>query len=385
VNTSVLIANWRDTLHPEGGGSERYVERVAAGLVSRGCRVTIVCARHDNAPRESVVDGLRFHRRGNKFTVYLWALLTAVLTRPDVVIDVQNGMPFFTRLVTRRPVIVLVHHLHREQWVWTFGQTLGKVGWWLESWLAPRVYRRSRYVTVSEHTRDELVALGVDRERITLVPNGLDPVPAVDTPPTEEPTLVALSRLVPHKRLEHAIDTVARLSDRWPALRLDIIGRGPWLDPLVEYARQRDALDRVRFLGWVSDTEKHEILARSWVHLCPSVKEGWGIAVMEAAWQGVPTVAYRSAGGVCESVLDNQTGLLADDLDEFVSNVDRIVRCSDVRQRMSVESRAHARRYEWERSVETFAAVVRHAVGGLEQAVQQGHPVASAGAPSAQR
>jgi glycosyltransferase involved in cell wall biosynthesis len=364
---SVLIANWRDSLHPEGGGSERYVERVAAGLVRRGYRVTIACARHDNAPRESVVDGVRLRRRGSKYTVYLFALLAAVLTRPDVVIDVQNGMPFFTRLVTRRPVIVLVHHLHREQWVWTFGETLGRVGWWLESWLAPRVYRRSRYVTVSENTRTELVALGVDRERIALVPNGLDPVPATTAQTATEPTLVALSRLVPHKRLEHAIDTLARLAEQWPTLRLEVIGQGPWLEPLVEHARGCGVLDRVVFRGWVEERDKHEILATSWLHVCPSVKEGWGIAVMEAAGHGVPTVAYRAAGGVCESVIEHRTGLLADDFDEFASHVDRLLRSSDQRREMSVECRLHACRYEWERSIESFVDVVALAIGASPQ------------------
>ena len=48
--------------------------------------------------------------------------------------------------------------------------------------------------------------------------------------------------------------------------------------------------------------------------LLPSVKEGWGLAIMEAAAQGTPTLAYRSAGGVTESIVDGETGLLVDDL-----------------------------------------------------------------------
>src|ERR687896_1650762 len=75
----VLILNWRDTTHPEGGGSEVYVERVAAGLAARGRPVTLFCAAHPDAPATERVGGFRVVRRGGPPTVYLharWAPLT---------------------------------------------------------------------------------------------------------------------------------------------------------------------------------------------------------------------------------------------------------------------------------------------------------------------
>lgn len=115
----VALLSWRDVRNPEGGGAERFLEKMAEGLVARGCRVTIFCAAHTGAPPEETIDGVRYVRRGSKLSVYLHGmllLLTRRLGRVDVVVDVQNGLPFFTRLVTRKPVIVLVHHVHREQW-----------------------------------------------------------------------------------------------------------------------------------------------------------------------------------------------------------------------------------------------------------------------------
>jgi glycosyltransferase involved in cell wall biosynthesis len=357
--TRVLVTAWRDTLHPDCGGSERYVERIAMGLAERGYDVCVLCPRHANGRADETIDGVRYVRRGGVFSVYVWAALTVFLTRPDVVVDVQNGMPFLTRLVTRRPVIVLVHHLHRLQWSSYFGPVFGRIGWWLESWLAPRVYRRCRYVTVSEHTRAELVALGVDDGRITVVPNGLEPSPSTTAVRDPEPLLVAVSRLVPHKQIEHAIDAVARLCDRWPTLRLEVVGRGPHHEALVAYAAAHGVADRVTLHGWVDEQDKHEILARSWVHLCPSVKEGWGIVVMEAGAHGVPTVAYRAAGGVGESILDRRTGLLADDLSEFVAATELLLGCERLRTAMGLESREHVSRFEWKHSVDSFDEVVR--------------------------
>jgi glycosyltransferase involved in cell wall biosynthesis len=370
MSPTVLMVSWRDTQNPEAGGSERYIERVACGLVARGYRVTILSRRFPGAARREVVDGVRFVRRGNRYTVYLWALLTLLVSRQDLVVDVQNGLPFFSRLAARCPVVLLVHHLHRQQWCTWFGPVLGRVGWWVESRVAPLVYRRCRYVTVSEHTRAELTELGVAAERIAVIPNGFDPVPPVASTRSADPLLVAVSRLVPHKRLEHAVEAVARLRERHPGLRLSIVGRGPSLDALRRLADERGVGDRVLLHGWVGEREKHELLARSWVHLCPSLKEGWGISVMEAAAHGVPSVAYRSAGGVCESVRHGTTGLLAgagadgvDSLDEFVAHVDRLLSDARLREGMGAAGRAYARAFDWEHSVGTFDEIVCHALG----------------------
>ena len=359
----VLLVNWRDTTHPEGGGSERYVERLAEGLAPRGYRVLIQCAAHERAPEGEWVSGVRFRRRGNKYTVYLHALWRIARTKADVIVDVQNGMPFFSRLLARCPVIVLVHHLHREQWISAFGRVLGRLGWWIESLLAPRLYRDCRYLTVSEVTRADLAGLGVRPERTSIVYNGLDEVPDVRVERMAQPTLVAVSRLVPHKRLEHAIDVVARLRDRFPETRLEIVGQGPWLDTLRDYAGERGVTDQVILHGWVDEHRKHEILSRSWVHLCPSVREGWGIAIMEAAACGVPTVAYRTAGGVEESVVDGETGLLADDFDEFVGHVERLITRNELRTVMGSAGRSRAGAFSWDSSQAEFEKLIRQTSG----------------------
>lgn len=355
----ILLLNWRDTGHPEGGGSERYVERVAQGLAARGYRVTIQCAAYSGAAAGEWVSGVRFRRRGRRLSVYPLALLSVLRQRPDVIVDVQNGMPFFARLVARCPVVVLVHHVHREQWRSAVGPWAGRLGWWIESRLAPRVHRKCRYVAVSGVTRRELADLGVAEERTSVVPNGLDAVPSTPAGRSAEPTLVAVSRLVPHKRIEHAIDVLVRLRERWPTLRLDVVGAGYWLENLREYASARGVADRVVLHGWVDEQRKHEILARSWVHLCPSVKEGWGIAIIEAAAHGVPSVAYRAAGGVAESIVDGQTGLLADDFAEFTAHVERLVAERAQRVALGRAGRTRARGLVWDSTVTGFESALR--------------------------
>ena len=331
----VLFLSWRDLRHPEGGGSELFLERIAAELTTQGHRVTLFCQAYAGASTvETTAEGLRIVRRGGRHTVYLYAALVYLmgafglgplghrrLGRPDVIVDVCNGMPFLSRFYARRPVIALVHHVHREQWSCVFGPVMARVGWWVESWLAIRVYRRCPYITVSESTRGELVELGVDPERITVVYNGTPPVEGAPAPRNAHPSLVVLGRLVPHKRIELALRATALLAVELPELELVVAGQGWWDRPLRELAEDLGITDRVRFTGFVSEAEKHELLCRSWLSLVPSLKEGWGLTIVEAGARGTPSVAFRSAGGVVEAVVDGETGMLVDDEFEFFRSV----------------------------------------------------------------
>src|SRR4051794_20976349 len=217
----VVFFSWRDTRNPEGGGAEVYLEKVARGLVERDARVTIFCAEHAEAPRDETRDGIRFVRRGSKMAVYLRGMLALAARRfgrVDVVVDVQNGLPFFTRLATSKPVVVLVHHVHREQWPVVYPGMVGRIGWWIESRLSPWLYQHSQYVAVSAATKRELVDLGVDRDRIAIVHNGNDPAPIVAAGRSATPRFSVVGRLVPHKQVEHAIDALAALGHDHPEL-----------------------------------------------------------------------------------------------------------------------------------------------------------------------
>ncbi|MGW5727228.1 glycosyltransferase family 4 protein [Nocardia beijingensis] len=373
----VLLLCWRDTGHPQGGGSERYLEQVGAQLAARGVKVTLRTARYPGAARRERVDGIDISRAGGRYTVYPRALAALLLgriglgplrgVRPDAVIDTQNGIPFFATAVTSAPSVVLVHHGHREQWP-VAGRLVGRVGWWIESRLSPRVHRRNQYLTVSLPSAEELATLGVDRSRIAVVRNGAEPVP-VDAPTgaaetrTLAPTVVVLSRLVPHKQIEDALAAVALLRDRVPGLRLDVIGDGWWADNLRDNARELGIADAVTFHGHVDERRKHELLARAWVHVLPSRKEGWGLAVIEAAQHGVPTVGYRSSRGLTDSIVDGATGILVDDVTQLADAVGDLLDDPGARTVMGEKARARAREFSWEQTAngvyEVLAAAAR--------------------------
>lgn len=377
---TVLLLCWRDSGHPQGGGSEHYLETMGAAL-AKDHRVFYRTAAYPGAPACDTRRGIQFSRAGNRLTVYPRALAALVLARwgcgtladmgtPDIIIDTQNGVPFFAHLVSRAPVTILQHHCHREQWP-VVGPVLAQVGWWLESWLSPRVHRRCRYITVSEASKRDLVRLGVDAARITVVPNGCEPLPAdmpVRLTPLAQPAspaalrLVTLSRLVPHKQIEHALDTLAALLPRYPHLHLDIIGSGWWEEELRNYTRQCGlTTQHVTFHGYVSEADKHRLLAQAHIHLMPSRKEGWGLAVTEAAQHQVPTVGYRSSGGLTDSIVDGVTGLLADSPQGFQAATQWLIDNPDLRVQLGLAAQRRTYTLSWESSAARFrSATMNH-------------------------
>lgn len=349
----VLYLSWRDRGNPEAGGSETFVARTSEVLTSRGHEVTVFTSRFPGSSAEERHGAVRVLRRGGRLAVFPRAM--AHLARRgrsyDVVLDVQNGVPFWSPLFTRTPAINIVHHLHREQWASMFGPAVARFGWWLESRLAPRVYRGSPYLTVSDATRQELAALGVEPERISLVYSGNDQPRELARyaalPRHSNPMLVAVGRLVPHKRLELAIDLVADLAERVPGLTLHVVGDGFWREQLEAHAQRAGVAASVVFHGFVPEETKNVLLAEAWVAVLPSVKEGWGLTIVEAGLHETPTVAFRDAGGPQESIVDGETGLLANGYHDFRDGVLTLLTDEVIRVRMGKAARRFAEGFDW--------------------------------------
>ncbi len=372
---SVLLLCWRDTGHPQGGGSETYLQRIGAQLAASGVDVTLRTARYPGAPRREIIDGVRIDRVGGRYSVYVWAMLAMAAARlglgplrrvrPDVVVDTQNGLPFLARLIYGSRVAVLVHHCHREQWP-VAGWFLGRVGWFVESRLSPKLNRRNQYVTVSLPSARDLVGLGVGNERIAVVRNGLDEAPAstLAGPRASAPRVVVLSRLVPHKQIEDALDAVARLRRSIPGLHLDIVGGGWWDRRLVDHAQQLGISDAVTFHGHVDDEAKHVVLQQAWVHVLPSRKEGWGLAVIEAAQHAVPTIGYRSSGGLADSVIDGVTGVLVDDHADLVDRLEQLLADPVLRDELGAKAQARSAEFSWRQSADAMRSVLESVAAG---------------------
>jgi len=362
----IAVLSWRDVHHPEAGGSEVYVHEVARRWVAAGHEVTVVTARAPGQDEREVVDGVVHRRRGGRLTVYPHGLLYLLRAGRalDVVIDVINGLPFGSPLVRRQGVMALVHHVHREQWQIIYPDWRGRIGWFVESWVTPRLYRRVPFVTVSAATRADLAGIGVPPDHVAVVRNGLSAHPVEEVVRSHTPRVIVLTRLVPHKQVEHVLEAAARLRGEHPDLAIDVVGDGWWHDRLIAEAERLGVCDMVTFHGHVDELSRDRLLAQAWVMALPSLKEGWGIAVTEAAAQGTPTIGYVSSGGLQESVVDGVTGWLVDDLDELVERLDSVLSGRVALGPASTAARESAAALDWSRTSTELLHVAAGAARG---------------------
>jgi glycosyltransferase involved in cell wall biosynthesis len=177
------------------------------------------------------------------------------------------------------------------------------------------------------------------------------------------PTLLFLGRLKKYKRVDLVIEAVARLAEQDVDAELLVAGTGDQAEELHELTDLLGVADRVRFLGYVSDEQKLELMRSAWIHVLTSPKEGWGITNLEAGACGTPTVA-SDAPGLRESVVHGETGLLVPYEDEasLVGALAELIRDPERRERMGKNARAFAEGFTWDAAAESLEARLERVV-----------------------
>lgn len=367
----VLVLNWLDPENPQAGGAEIHLRESFGRLARRGWEVTVVASGWPGAPARAEVDGLRIHRTGGRHSFLLRA--RRYVRRAfgpeafDLVVEDLNKVPLFTPLWAPWPRVLLVHHLFGGTAFREASLPFAAATWILERPI-PWVYRNVPVVAISESTRRDLIRRGLPADGIRVVPNGIDPGHYDPVGSEEErfrePTLLYLGRLKRYKEVELILRAVARLRDEGARARLLVAGRGDHEAALRRQARRLDlGEERVRFLGFVPEAEKLELLRRSWVHVLTSPKEGWGIVNLEAAASGTPTVASDSPG-LRDSVRDGETGFLVPhgDVSALAGRIRLLLEDAALRRKLGEEGRRFALGLSWDRTSERLARVLEGVV-----------------------
>jgi glycosyltransferase involved in cell wall biosynthesis len=159
----------------------------------------------------------------------------------------------------------------------------------------------------------------------------------------------------------------ARLRRDWPGARLHIIGGGPEEQALRVAAQPLG--DAVVVHGYVDDERKSALLTEAWLNVTLSDGEGWGLAVIEAAAHGVPTLC-RTVDGLCDSVRHKETGWLVPDGQDVAVTLGEVLRLlSDpgAADEMADACRAWAARFDWASSGRRFTTLVADLLEVLEE------------------
>lgn len=311
---NILILNWKDIKHPTSGGAEIVTFEHARRWIKAGHSVTWLSSSFKNAAKKEIIDGIEVNRFGNIYQIYLYAPFFYLFggRKFDFVIDEVHGIPFFTPLYVRKPTLVLIHEVAGEIWNYMYSFPFNYLGHALERFYL-FLYRNKDFWTDCNATIDELVSFGIKRRACVSIPCPSNAL-VIDKPvDKKEPlTFVSVSRIVKMKGIEEVIKAFALINQKFPNSKLLIIGGGEkkYINFLKkEIVSKNNISKKVEFMGYVDDKEKLSILRKSFLLLHASVKEGWGIVVIEAASQSTPSVVY-DVPGLNESVKNNLTGVV---------------------------------------------------------------------------
>ena len=358
----ILILTDRDWTHPQGGGTGTNLFGQVARWLAWGHRVTVIAGSYPGALEvERPAPNLEMHRMGTRLTVFARsarAVAGGVGRDADVVLEVVNGIAFFTPLWPwlSKPRVVLCHHVHQEHYVAELGWQGRVAALLLERFPLRHLYRGTPVITISQAAREDLIALGVRPADIHVAYMGVEPSHFRRAPKAQRPTLLYLGRLKQYKRLEVLLDVLGEIPDAV----LEIAGDGDYREALIAEVRRRGLESRVIMHGFVSEEQKLEIYGRAWVSMTASSAEGWCLTVMEAAACATPSAALR-VGGLAESIVDGQTGVLADTPAELAARVSVLMRSPEQRRALGAAAEARAHGFSWERTAAANLAVLNDA------------------------
>lgn len=309
---TILMLSWRDLKNPYMGGAEVFTHEVLKRLAKYGYRVIHFSPVFEGAARKEKIDGIYYLRQGNVFSVILHAMVFYKKNRKsiDLVIDQCNTHHFFTPLwVEKEKRAFLIFQLCRELWSVMMPGLIGKIGYLLELPLL-RLNKHDLTFTESESVRQELIQIGFDKDKVHIIPIGLNFKPwnpECFFPKEENPTFIYVGRYARYKGINDLITAFGMLKQDYPQAKLWIVGKKDekYIHDILEPLWKRYNLtagdqeqDDIRLWGFLEEEKKKELQSRAHALVFPSLREGWGMIVTEAAAVGTPSIVYNCTGGI---------------------------------------------------------------------------------------
>ncbi len=344
-----LMLNWRDPVNPRSGGAERVTHAYLSDLARRGHEVYWFAPMFPDGQAEEDLDGIRIVREGQIGWSIAAARRWCQAQAPfDLVMDQHHGIPWYAPWWCKTRCVAYIHEVLGPIWNAFYKWPYSMIGRHQER-LTQKLYRNVPFWTASSFTRDKLLEVGV--KEVTLIPYGVDTqaIERLEVKHLRPPLrLVTVSRLAPNKRVDHAIRTMDWLLKNDVDCEMTVVGTGEVEGAMRTLAADLGLEDKVRFTGAVSEEAKDKILRESHWLLHTSMREGWGLNVIEANAMGTPAAVYPVAGLV-ESTLHDQTGLIssAETPEALGTCIRNTMRTPEKYQRYRVAAWERAKTYHW--------------------------------------
>ena len=227
-------------------------------------------------------------------------------------------------------------------------------------------------VANSNYTKNLAIDLGVDENRIIVINPGVDPVteiPKKDLSKAEElfkgkkQRLLTVSRFDKRKNHEKVIMAVRNLKEVYPDIIYTCIGYGDEEDNLKKLVIELNLQEQVKFLKDIPNDFKNALVARSNVFVMPSIihkksVEGFGIAYIEAAQYGIPSIGGKD-GGASDAIIHEKTGLICDgnNLDDVYSSIDQIFKENKYFE-YGKAAKENSSNFNWDKIIESYKRIL---------------------------
>jgi glycosyltransferase involved in cell wall biosynthesis len=365
----ILILNWRDKQHPKSGGAEIVTMEHAKYWVKLGNQVTWLTSSYVGAKANEVINGVNIVRHAGSLTVYLRApfYLLKHSRNFDVIVDEIHGIPFFSPLFTRKPVVVFIHEIAGDIWDFMYPKPINYLGKFLEN-LYFKIYRNHLFWTDAQSTANELIERGIPKKNCLAIPC---PVTLKDDYLKNQknkcltPTYIFVSRVVQMKGIEEVIKSFSFILKEQPNAQLWIVGSGDekYINILENMINDYGETGKVKFWGKVCEDKKYELMSQAHLLLHASVKEGWGLVVLEAAAFGTPSVVYN-VQGLKDVVVDSETGIIIKDNSPQNMAAEAIKLVSDKKRYMKLQENCRLRvnDFTWDKSASQSLRFLKQAI-----------------------
>jgi len=355
---NILVINWQDWKNPFAGGAEVYFYEIFSRLIKKGHHVILVCSRAKNQFRHEILDNFEIYRIGKRFNFNFFApfALRAILRhrKVDIIIDDLNKIPFYSPFFTRKKVIAMLMHLFRKA---IFRETnfLFALYVFLTERIIPIFYHRSIFIAISDSTAQDLKDINV-KNNIYVVQSGIPEIPSGTEEKRQKNLIAYVGRVKKYKSIDHFIEAVGIIK-KSRHIEVMVVGDGDAREDLIGLANRLNI--KITFTGFITEKEKDCIYSKARVIVQPSIKEGWGLTVVEAQAHGTPVVCADSPG-LREVIVNGKTGYLYHygDREELARKVIELLDDDDKWQAFSQAAKEWAKNFSWDRSAKKLEHIL---------------------------
>jgi glycosyltransferase involved in cell wall biosynthesis len=342
------------------GGAEVHLHEIFRRVVKKGHEVTLIAHKFDGARDQEIIDGIRIERIGNKFLFdkqfknYFKSKINE--SDFDLIVDDISKIPLNIPSYSKIPVVGILHHIHGNSLYKEIPKPLAYYIIRKERQI-PEFYKKAKIFTVSESTTTELVNLGYDKNNTAILNNAIDHdlFDNLNVEKFEKPTICYVGRIKKYKNINLIIEAVKKLTYDFPSIKLYIGGKGDNLDNLKEQVQRLSLVKNVEFMGFLSEEEKAELLAKSWLFVTMAEKEGWGITVIEANAVRTPAIG-SDVEGLRDSIRDGETGFLVPrgNTYQLAEKIKKLIEDKSELERLSRNAFDWSKNFSWEKSADFF-------------------------------